>query len=869
MQEKKIKKKNTFMVKRLNSIHFFLIFVSAILFSVSTFSQANKEMDNNTLFDETLIYARDSFGINSEEYYTVALNVADYYLDQTDYIKSLNILIELLPSAKIVYGNEHLNYLFIKHRLAKTYMFIDKKSPQSLKMFLELDKEIYNIVGEKHPEYLSVQGHLALIYQNLSEYNKALQIYLQLDKLIKDEYGEESLEYITFQRNYASLKQLMGDNKSALEINLKNLYQIKKEVGKKHVKYLISLNHVAVNYFNEQDFDKSLKYLLEADKLSKELVGKYHDRRIGIIWNLAEAYRTNSDFSKALPLLKEYQKLQRDRFKIYEHSLNINLRNSLYDELVRIYSVILSISLELNDQGLIKEQYSQHCFLKGREMSRINQISSIIQKTNDDELIKIYNDFIEVNKQIAAAIEMDLAQRKISALNLNSLQSYSDILEMQLTRLSSSYETSQSAYSFEDIRLELGDNEVFIDIVEMILPHNSFKLINDPLVGDLDHNYYAYIISKDNLHPQIIKLGSIEDFENAYFAYEDMIGYKKRYRKSWLSSKMQQKQDCYTQFWGEFDPYIKGKNKVYFSNEGMYSKVNLDVLYDTITSTFLDDKVEIVYVSSAENFINQTNESDLSSNSEDSHAVIIGNPTYELNSEQIASVQNSEKSVYDDVFASISRGFHWNQLTGTEIEINEISNKLSSNGWNVELVCCENATESFIKKVNSPKILHIATHGLFSKDRDVLKISGIISDAKVNINNPMINSALVFAGAQNSVNNEVLPFDNGLLNSYEASFLNLKQTELVVLSACQTGLGDVQNGRGVYGLQRAIQIAGAESIIMSMWEVSDNATQKLMTYFYDFWIDKKISKREAFDAAKRKVREKYPHPFYWGAFIML
>jgi CHAT domain-containing protein len=133
----------------------------------------------------------------------------------------------------------------------------------------------------------------------------------------------------------------------------------------------------------------------------------------------------------------------------------------------------------------------------------------------------------------------------------------------------------------------------------------------------------------------------------------------------------------------------------------------------------------------------------------------------------------------------------------------------------------------------------------------------------------MINSALVFAGAQNSVNNEVLPFDNGLLNSYEASFLNLKQTELVVLSACQTGLGDVQNGRGVYGLQRAIQIAGAESIIMSMWEVSDNATQKLMTYFYDFWIDKKISKREAFDAAKRKVREKYPHPFYWGAFIML
>jgi CHAT domain-containing protein len=251
------------------------------------------------------------------------------------------------------------------------------------------------------------------------------------------------------------------------------------------------------------------------------------------------------------------------------------------------------------------------------------------------------------------------------------------------------------------------------------------------------------------------------------------------------------------------------------------------------------------------------------------HAVIIGNPTYLLNSTQIASIQNSEKSDYDDVFASISRGVYWSQLPGTDIEINNISNNLISNGWKVELVCCENATESHIKNINSPQILHLATHGFFSKDRSISERSGMISEEKVNSNNPMINSALVFAGAQNTANNDVLPFDNGLLNSYEASFLNLRGTELVVLSACQTGLGDVQSGRGVYGLQRAIKIAGAESIIMSMWSVDDNATQELMTYFYDFWIDKNMSKRAAFDAAKSKVREKYPHPYYWGPFIML
>ena len=90
-----------------------------------------------------------------------------------------------------------------------------------------------------------------------------------------------------------------------------------------------------------------------------------------------------------------------------------------------------------------------------------------------------------------------------------------------------------------------------------------------------------------------------------------------------------------------------------------------------------------------------------------------------------------------------------------------------------------------------------------------------------------------------------------------------------MLSACETGMGDVKNGKGVYGLQRAMRLAGTEALIMSMWKVDDNATQELMTYFYDYWIDKKMSKKEAFKKAQKKIRVKYKHPYYWGAFIML
>ena len=217
----------------------------------------------------------------------------------------------------------------------------------------------------------------------------------------------------------------------------------------------------------------------------------------------------------------------------------------------------------------------------------------------------------------------------------------------------------------------------------------------------------------------------------------------------------------------------------------------------------------------------------------------------------------------------------WGELPGTKLEIDSINNVCRQAKLNIMVVSDTAATEEAFKAFSgkSPQVIHIATHGFFlpaPEERMVNSSSGHIDNNAFSIQeDAMFRSGLVLAGGNHTWKggSTLNGREDGILTAYEIARMDLSNTDLVVLSACETADGDVNGSEGVIGLQRAFKMAGVKQMIMSLWEVPDKQTAELMTLFYKNWVAK-YSAREALRKAQLTMKEQYP-PLYWAGFVLV
>jgi len=271
-------------------------------------------------------------------------------------------------------------------------------------------------------------------------------------------------------------------------------------------------------------------------------------------------------------------------------------------------------------------------------------------------------------------------------------------------------------------------------------------------------------------------------------------------------------------------------------------------------------------------------------------ALLVGDPVFDLSEQQqLGAVQKpavpqqevnvAPAALSAEVSHDLSRNEGNNatlpRLPGTGSEVKSIAKLMQEHGWKTSVFTGDLALKSVVEQASSPRVLHLATHGFFLPDQQVKNERGGQSNPS-GLEDPMLRSGLYFAGANRTLAGKSSGHDpdNGVLTSMEVSNLNLRGTELVVLSACDTGRGDIKNGEGVFGLRRALQEAGAQKVLMSLWSVPDEETLELMESFYGRWLSG-IEAHDALKEAQLEMREKVKAkhdgkdlPFYWGAFVL-
>ncbi len=618
-----------------------------------------------------------------------------------------------------------------------------------------------------------------------------------------------------------------------------------------------SMINLAFLYYKTGRNSDAVPLYEEALAMRRRLYKNDHQDLAATINDLAIVLGTSGNHSDAERLLRESMDMYRNVFNNQSANLSENEKDKYWNTMKGKFELLLNYTL-LNKKEtteILGYTYDNLLFTKGILAYSTKKMKERILSCNDSNATGLFIKWSDLKMFISKHSTLTANELIKKRINLDSLEAIANNLEKELSQMSSSFasEVKLKYFTWQDVQKSLKKNEAAVEIV---------RFRRSDMKGNTDSVCYGFLIVKPGKSGNSIK----------FVINQDGRSLENNFAKQYISdlNKKIRNENYYDQYWAKIAANLKGVKKAYISPDGVYNQLNLATLFNPVTKKYLIDELDLQLVTSTRDIINQS-----PNEKYDNTAVLIGNPLFKIEKpEDIKIKANTESKLSDDYYLSeeaeltMRSGIY--PLPATGVEIGKIASLLADRKWKVDIFTQEMAIEDAVKKANSPRVLHIATHGKFLSDIDrTSSVFGGSFDKQKAGGNPLLRSFLVFAGADSPDSiKKKLNNDDGFLTAYEAMNLNLDKTELVVLSACETGLGEIRNGEGVYGLQRAFIQAGAKTVIMSLWSVSDEATQELMSIFYKEWLGGK-AKRDAFRTAQMKLKEKYPSPYYWGAFVMV
>lgn len=856
---------------------------------ISNLSKCYLEIGNNKNAKKLITYAlkkcEDSQDYNS--YYDCLANLATYYVYLENYDKAITILEDILSyyvkkrednSIKCAPVLEELAHNYLRRNRLRDALITQEK-------LLQMQQLYY---GKKSPQYacsLSFLGNLLFL---MGDSDNAIHYQEEAANIIKEKIGTDNIMYVDILRilsninNYNTNKRLdllgeikiimQNNNKFALRQYISSMCELAQDYSKlgriyevNEIESCLTENPTVVDYFkNNQlayanymnsfavcnsflgNYEEALKKELVAYEIFKNIYGNelcYYDNSIS---NLITCYANLNDSIHLYSFLKDSQFFDYTKKEVSDNVRLLPLYNrTMYWNryYAHIFNDVLPFVAGLfHDDHFIGLAYDMSAlFAKGLLLKTETNVLDLIKKHGDLSTQLAYDKLLSNRIELEKMYDIE---KKDSIMDVINKQEDGIIQKLNSLGLLEDYNVS-----WRDIQKQLNDSDIAIEFLTCNI--DSAIQLNA-----------AFLLKKDFDFPIMVPI-----------ARTDQIG--EYLTKGEIYS-------LYKKLWYPMEKYLEGVKNVYFSPSGELHCIPMEYLICN-DGQYMCEKYNMYRLSSTQKLLNK------SSNKKYSKAVLYGGLDYDMDlSKQDNKTQRLETQSFDpmerELRSSLPNRGGFEPLLNTQKEIFEVSSILEDSKVKCTIYTGQNGVEETLKAISgeSNDILHFSTHGMFIKADDVENMKHknnlfFIENSDLTYIIPediaLSRSFLVLSGGNMLTKRKDIPkgVDDGILTAKEISQLDLLGLDLAVLSACQTGLGDI-NSEGVYGLQRGFKKAGANTILMSLDKVDDEATKILMVEFYKNLMSGKTKHQSLKDAQKylRSVENgKYDNPKYWASFIML
>jgi CHAT domain-containing protein len=799
-------------------------------------------------------------------------------MEQTD--KAKDILERAEKLRKQRYGEDSRFLINPYNQLARVYLFEGDyiKADDYVNKALNIGNKEF---GENSLQTTESIAILAELYAATGDYEKAKTEIARVIEILGKNYQKDNIIFANPLNELAIVRFLNGENLNDIE---KQLLEVKgiisKSLGTSNPLYAKSAVTLASAYIENKKYDFAINELNESSKIWVRIFKNNRNTNNAEIFELlGDIESKKGSYKQAeyryLEARKIYTKVLSTNHPLYTRTLgrlartafNANdfLKSQKYiDEAILKYKTyIANFFPALSDRekvkywgaikkdfefydnllarraktdvGAIAIMYNNKLITKTLTAGSTQKIRNAINQTKDSTLIKSYNNWIEQKNYLIKVLAMSNEQQKEAGADPKRIQKEIDDLEKVLSRRSDIFKSKEKETTWLEVKNTLKSGEV---AVEMIRYTYFDKTFTDSVV------YAALILFPNEVKaPKFVPIPESNKLETTYL---------KNYRNSvkfGVKDKL-----AYQRYWKTVDNIIPAGSRIYLSSEGVYPQINIEAML-VEDNKYVIDEENIVLVTSTKDL---TETVTTSTSSEE--VVVVGCPVFygDLKPEDYLKANNRKVA----------------QLPGTYAEVQALTEILKQNNIKYTLMLTKDANEDSLKaKIKKPKILHIATHGFFEPDATENLSDNLLSSQR-SVNSPYLRSGILMNNAGDVMaDGNVFAYNKapGVFTSYEWRDMDLEGTELVVMSACETGRSDGKIGESVYGLQRALQEAGAKRQVMSLFKVDDDATRALMTFYYKHRLEDKQDIRTSFINAKKDLRndKKYSEPRFWGAFILI